>query len=142
MFREAIEKFRDYWYEYPGNPIELNETELNVKSLMPKKDDVVKKGAEPITTKELRERAEEEFGMRKDTARKTAYRLKKLGLAEKVSKKEWAETGRLEKLSEDRLKNLFVIMAVAFLLLSIVASNPWPMYFAAVLLAVSFLIFK
>jgi len=142
MFRETIERIRNYFYEYPGNPIELNETELNVKSLMPSKSEVVDKGIEPITTKELRERAEEKFGMRKDTARKTAYRLKKLGLAEKVSKKEWAETGRLEKLSEDRLKSLFVFMAVAFLLLSIVASNPWPMYFAAVLLAVSFLIFK
>jgi len=141
MLKDAIERFRDYWYEYPGNPVELSETELNVKSLMPPKDDVVERGAEPITTKELRERAEEEFGMRKDTARKTAYRLKRLGLAEKVSKKEWAEAGRLEKLSESKLKNLFVLIAVVFLTLSIVVGNPWPMYFSTVLLVISFLIF-
>jgi len=141
MLKDAIERFRDYWYEYPGNPVELSETELNVKSLMPSKEDVVERGAEPITTKELRERAEEEFGMRKDTARKTAYRLKKLGLAEKISKKEWVEAGRLEKLSEGKLKNLFVLIAVAFLILSIVAKNPWPMYFSTVLLVISFLIF-
>ena len=79
--------------------------------------------------------------MRKDTARKTAYRLKRLGLAEKVSKKEWAEAGRLEKLSESKLKNLFVLIAVVFLTLSIVVGNPWPMYFSTVLLVISFLIF-
>ena len=39
---------------------------------------------------------------------------KELGLAEKISKKEWVEAGRLEKLSEDRLKSLFVLIAVVF----------------------------
>ena len=47
MLKDAIERFRSYWYEYPGNPVELSETELNVKSLMPSKDDVVERGGRP-----------------------------------------------------------------------------------------------
>ena len=62
---------------------------------MPSKDDVVERGADPITTKELRERAEEEFGMRKARRGRPPTGLKRLGLAEKVSKKEWVEAGRL-----------------------------------------------
>jgi len=141
MLKEAVERFRDYFYEYPKNPVELNETELNVKSLMPKKDEV-DKGLEPITTKELKERAEEQFGIRQDTARKKAYLLKKMGVADKVSKKEWVKTDRYRKLSEKKLRSFFVLISIAFLVLSIVAKSPWPVYFSAVILTFSFAVLK
>lgn len=44
MIHEAVERFRDYFYEYPGNPIELTDAEVEVKGIIPKKKNVVEGG--------------------------------------------------------------------------------------------------
>lgn len=141
MIREAVEELRERFYEYPKNPVKLNDNEEYVKSLMPRKEDVINKRAEPITIKELKERAEEEFGLRQDTARKKAYLLRKMGVADKNGN-EWARTDRYRRLSKDKLRNFFIGIATMFAVLSFLAGNPWLFFFSVFFLVILTLIFS
>lgn len=62
-------------------------------------------------------------------------------MVDKISKKEWVETGRFRKLSESKLKNLFVVVSIIFLVTSIKVGNSWPLYLATFLLVISVLLF-
>ncbi len=141
MLREAMERFRQYFYEYPGNPIELTDGETEVKGIIPKKEDVVEGRKDPITTKELKEKAEKDLSITGRTARNKAYSLKDKGVVDKISKKEWVKTGRFRKLSESKLKNLFVVVSIIFLGASLRVGNPWPLYMATFLLVISVILF-
>jgi hypothetical protein len=141
MFKEALEDFRDYFYEYPGNPIDLTSTEEELQEIFPYKKKVVEGNEDPIKMREIKHRASEKLDISKENARKRTYDLRDKSVVEKFNKSSWVRTGKFKKLSESKLKNFFVLVSVLFVIVSVQVGNPWPLFMATFLLVVSVTIF-
>lgn len=139
MLSEMRDRIKNYFMEW--NPVEISDVERKVKAIVPPKEKVIGGNEDPITTKEVQEKCNREYDMKKETARRKLYTLRDKGLVEEIRSSEWVNSGKNRRLSEEKLKNLFMFISIVLIFSSFFSGTAWPVYTSAVLLIISVILF-